>query len=180
MLILPVFRLTIAIAILLLAIAPLNGAIAAPINPTCPDGMALIPKGIFNIGSDTYYPAEASAADVTVDRFCLDRHEITNAEYHQFVEATGYQTVAERSIPKDQFPDLTEEQRQPGSLVFWPPESLQQMPYLSWWHWVVGANWQHSDGPESTLVGLDDYPVVHIAYEDEIAYAYSIQRSASR
>ncbi|MEM9539273.1 MAG: SUMF1/EgtB/PvdO family nonheme iron enzyme, partial [Cyanobacteria bacterium P01_E01_bin.42] len=163
--ILPVFRLTIAllslIASLSMAIAPFNMAIAAPLN--CPDGMAFIPKGTFNIGSETYYASEAPASDVTVDSFCIDRHEVTNAEYRQFVEATGYQTVAERPIPKDQFPDLTEEQRQPGSLVFWPPESLQQMTYLSWWHWVVGANWQHPYGSASTLEGLDDYPAVHIA-----------------
>ncbi|MBP0021491.1 MAG: formylglycine-generating enzyme family protein [Cyanobacteria bacterium SBLK] len=139
--------------------------------------MAFIPKGTFNIGSDTYYPSEASASDVTVESFCIDRHEITNAEYRQFVEATGYQTVAERPIPKEQFPDLTDEQRQPGSIVFWSPESLQQLTYLSWWHWVVGANWQHPDGPESTLSGLDDYPVVHIAYEDAVAYANWVGKS---
>jgi formylglycine-generating enzyme required for sulfatase activity len=143
----------------------------------CPEGMVLIPGGTFGIGSDTYYPAEASAADVTVDRFCLDHHEITNAEYRQFVKATGYKTVAERPLSQDQFPDLTEEQRQSGSLVFWPPESLEQMTYLSWWHWVVGANWRHPDGPESTLAGLDNYPVVHIAYEDAIAYADWVGKS---
>jgi formylglycine-generating enzyme required for sulfatase activity len=177
--ILNIFRLTIAItsliAFLIFVIAPFNGAIAAP--PTFPDGMASIPKGTFTIGSDIYYPSEASAVDVTVESFCLDLHEITNAEYRQFVEATGYKTVAERPIPKDEFPDLIEEQRQPGSLVFWPPESLEQMTYLSWWHWVVGANWQHPDGPESTLAGLDDYPVVHIAYEDAIAYANWVGKS---
>jgi len=154
--------------------APLDGAaIASPSsNPSCPEGMVFIPGGTFNMGSDTYYPSERSAADVTVDSFCIDRHEVTNAEYQAFVRATGYLTVAERPLSKDQFPGLTEGQRQPGSLVFQPPgPGIQQVAYLSWWDWVVGANWQHPYGPDSTIEGFDNYPVVHIAYEDAVAYA---------
>ncbi len=124
------------------------------------------------MGSDTYYASERSAVDVTVDSFCIDRHEITNAEFRQFVKATGYRTIAERPLSKEQFPDLTDDQRQPGSLIFEPPkEGLQQVAYLSWWHWVVGANWQHPYGPDSTIEGLDNYPVVHIDYDDAVAYA---------
>lgn len=124
------------------------------------------------MGSDTHYPSERSAGDITVDSFCISRHEVTNAEFRKFVEATGYKTIAERPLPKAEFPDLTDEQRQPGSLVFQPPsEGIQQIAYLSWWHWVTGANWQHPYGPESSIVGKDNYPVVHIAYDDAIAYA---------
>lgn len=149
---------------------PLN---AASINSAeCPQGTVFIPGGTFNIGSKSYYPSELPAGDVTVDSFCIDRHEVTNAEFRQFVEATGYKTIAERPLPKEQFPGLTDEQRQPGSLVFQPPEEgIQQIAYLSWWHWVVGANWQHPYGPDSNIVGKDNYPVVHIAYDDAVAYA---------
>ena len=150
----------------------------ALVNDSCPPDMVFIPKGTFTIGSNHFYPSERSAGDVTVDSFCIDRHEVTNAEYRQFVEATGYKTVAERPLPKDQFPGLTDEQRQPGSLVFQPPAlGVQQIAYLSWWHWVVGANWQHPYGPDSTIDGFDDYPVVHIAYEDAIAYANWVGKS---
>lgn len=154
---------------------PLNGAaIAFPSShPSCPEGMVFIPRGTFNMGSDTTdYPSERSAKDVTVEDFCIDRHEVTNAEFRQFAEATGYKTIAERPLPKAQFPDLTDEQRQPGSLVFQPPaEGIQQVAYLSWWHWTIGANWQHPYGPDSNILDKDNHPVVHIAYDDAIAYA---------
>jgi formylglycine-generating enzyme required for sulfatase activity len=169
--------------LLLLATRVMHPAIAvsyvgdSPL-PLCPENMVLIPGGTFTIGSDTHYPSEGSAANVTVDQFCLDRHEVTNTEFQQFVQATGYQTVAERPLAQAQFPELTEAQRQPGSLVFEPPApGIQQVAYLSWWHWTVGANWQHPYGPNSTLKGLDHYPVVHLAYEDALAYATWIGKS---
>ncbi len=87
---------------------PLN---AAPLNSTsCPEGMAFIPGGTFTMGSNSHYESEHSATDVSVDSFCIDRHEITNAEFRQFVEATGYQTIAERPLSKEQFPELTDDQ----------------------------------------------------------------------
>ncbi len=152
----------------------LNGdAIAASSsNPSCPEGMIFIPGGTFNIGSKSYYPSEIPAPDVTVDSFCIDRHEVTNAEFRKFVEATGYKTIAEIPLPKAEFPGLTDSERQPGSIVFQPPsEGIQQIAYLSWWHWVVGANWQHPYGPDSNIIGKDNHPVVHIAYDDAVAYA---------
>lgn len=85
---------------------------ASPIDNKCPEEMVFIPGGTFNIGSDTNYESEKSASDVTMDSFCIDRHEVTNAEFRQFVEATGYQTIAERPLSKEQFPTLSEEQRQ--------------------------------------------------------------------
>jgi formylglycine-generating enzyme required for sulfatase activity len=42
--------------------------------------------------------------------------------------------------------------------------------YLQWWTWKIGANWKHPEGPESTIEGKDNYPVVHIAFEDALAY----------
>ncbi|NES84136.1 MAG: formylglycine-generating enzyme family protein [Moorea sp. SIO2B7] len=161
-----------AVSLLFLFSTVLTSSPLAFADSPCPEGMVSIPGGTFTIGSDTYYPSERSAVDVTVDSFCIDRHEVTNAEYQAFVQATGYVTVAERPLAKDQFPGLTEAQRQPGSLVFQPPApGIQQVAYLSWWDWVVGANWQHPYGPESTIEGFDKYPVVHIAYEDAVAYA---------
>ncbi|MEM8638236.1 MAG: formylglycine-generating enzyme family protein [Cyanobacteria bacterium P01_G01_bin.54] len=145
---------------------------ATTAQPPCPAGMVLIPGGTFTIGSDTHYPSEQSAADVTVEPFCMARHEVTNGEFRAFVEATGYQTIAEQPLPAEQFASLSEAERQPGSLVFQPPsEGIEQVAYLSWWHWVPGANWQHPYGPESEIAGQDNHPVVHIAYDDAIAYA---------
>jgi sulfatase modifying factor 1 len=146
----------------------------------CPAGMVSIPGGTFRMGANDHYPDELAVEAVTVDSFCMDKYEITNAQFAQFVKETGYVTIAERPIPKDQFPDLTDEQRSPGSLVFEPPpEGTQadQVGYMSWWHWTPGASWQHPAGPSSNLDGKDNYPVVHIAYKDAEAYAQWAKKS---
>ena len=145
---------------------------ALPLESTCPEGMVYISGGTFTIGSDRpEFQEEELAEGVEVSPFCMDRHEVTNAEFAEFVAATGYKTVAERPLSKEQFPNLSEEQRAPGSLVFEPPpEDQTRVPYLSWWHWTPGANWRHPFGPDSDIQGKDNYPVVHIAYEDAQAY----------
>ncbi|MEE3720049.1 formylglycine-generating enzyme family protein [Tumidithrix elongata RA019] len=141
--------------------------------------MVLIHEGTFRIGSDSdRFPEERSASDVSVSSFCMDTHEVTNAEFAKFVKATGYKTVAELPLSKAQFPDLPDEQRLPGSLVFQPPkEGEKQVPFLSWWTWTVGANWQHPFGKDSAIAGKDNYPVVHISYKDAEAYARWIGKS---
>lgn len=152
-------------------------ALCASVPPVlaadCPPEMAVIPGGTFQMGADDpRFPEEKSATDVTVDSFCIDRTEVTNAQFAEFVKATGYQTVAERPLSKEQFPDLPDSQRSPGSLVFQSvPKGAKAVPEMSWWHWVVGANWQHPFGADSTIAGQENYPVVHIAYEDAAAYA---------
>jgi formylglycine-generating enzyme required for sulfatase activity len=125
------------------------------------------------MGSDEFYLEEHSVPDVTISQFCLSKYEITNEQFRQFVEATDYITVAERPLSVTQFPNLTEKERSPGSVVFQIPKPLPDgtIGYLSWWHWVAGANWQHPEGHESDLVGRGNHPVVHIAYEDALAYA---------
>jgi formylglycine-generating enzyme required for sulfatase activity len=165
----------ITVALIVLASWGMAGAIAiaAPANAPCPSDMVYIPGGTFTMGSDNVdFVEEKIAEDVTVSSFCIEPHEVTNAQFAQFVEATGYVTVAERSLSQEQFPDLTEAERAPGSLVFQPPEEgIQQVAYLSWWHWQPGADWRHPFGPDSDIQGKAEHPVVHIAYEDAEAYA---------
>ncbi|NEP69538.1 gliding motility-associated lipoprotein GldK [Moorena producens 3L] len=145
---------------------------ASPTVNSCPEGMTFIPGGTFKMGSDVYYPSERSADDVTVESFCIDKYEVTNAEFAKFVKETGYITVAERPLSSEQFPNLTEEQRAPGSLVFQMPDNgVRPVGYLSWWKWTPGADWQHPFGPKSNIKGKKNYPVVHVAYEDVQAYA---------
>jgi formylglycine-generating enzyme len=139
---------------------------------TCPENMNWIQGGTFTMGSNDHYAEEESVEDVQVTGFCIDRHEVTNGQFAEFVAATGYKTLAERPLSAQDYPQLTEAQRQPGSLVFKMPEDpTQPIMELSWWHWTPGANWQHPEGPGSSIEGLDNYPVVHIAWEDAIAYA---------
>ena len=71
---------------------------ASSTDNSCPEGMVFIPGGTFTMGSNTHYPSEVSASDVTIDSFCIDSHEITNAEFRKFVKATGYKTIAERPL----------------------------------------------------------------------------------
>jgi sulfatase modifying factor 1 len=163
------------ISIIIISLSVLVGfspSLAVTANP-CPSDMVLIKGGTFSIGSNEFYPEERSAEDVTVTRFCLGKYEITNAQFAQFVEETGYVTIAERPLSVEQFPNLPESERAPGSVVFRIPKPLPDgsIGYLSWWHWVPGANWRHPEGPESNLEGRENHPVVHIAYDDAIAYA---------
>ena len=138
----------------------------------CPDGMVEIPGGTFRMGADNnQWPEERAAEAVTVSPFCLGAHEITNAQFAEFVKETGYLTVAQRPLSKEQFPELTDEGRSPGSVVFQALPPGQPITELSWWHWQPGANWQHPEGPNSTIKGKDNHPVVHIAFEDAQAYA---------
>ena len=143
------------------------------VSSSCPKNMVLIPGGTFRMGSDhTEFVEEKAIAEVRVDSFCIDTYELTNAEFAKFVQETGYLTIAERPLSKQEFPDLSDAERKPGSLVFQPPEAgLEQIAYMSWWHWITGANWQHPYGPDSNIQGKANHPVVHIAYLDALAYA---------
>ena len=150
---------------------------------TAPTGMAYIPGGTFIMGSDAkdVLKHEGPAHEVTVHPFFMDEHEVTNAEFARFVEATQYITVAERPIDwevlKLETPEGTprppDSLLQPGSLVFKAitDRPLSEIGYFDWWNWVVGANWQHPEGPGTDIAGKDEHPVVHIALEDALAYA---------
>lgn len=145
-------------------------------------GMVWIPGGKFTMGTDEAdaYPAEKPAVQVQVDGFYMDIHEVTNAQFSRFVEATGYVTVAERKPDweelKKQVPPGTPKPDDsilvPGSMVFTPPPYPVPTSDISlWWSWVNGANWKHPEGPDSSIEGKENHPVVHIAFEDAEAYA---------
>lgn len=137
----------------------------------CPPEMVEIQGGNFTIGAQDQLPEEKSAQNVTIKSFCIDTHEVTNAQFAQFVKETGYITIAERPLSVEQFPELSEEDRWPGSVVFQPVPQGQPIPELSWWHWVKGAYWRHPEGKQSSIEGRENHPVVHVAYDDAMAYA---------
>jgi formylglycine-generating enzyme len=145
---------------------------AAPPDSSAPEGMAWIPGGTFLMGSDKHYPEEAPAHKVSVDGFWMDRHTVTNAQFRRFVEATGYVTLAERPADPNDYPGADPELLVPSSIVFrkTPGPVRLRDPYV-WWTYVAGANWQHPQGPRSSLQGLWRHPVVHVAYEDAVGYA---------
>lgn len=147
-----------------------------------PEGMVWIPGGTFSMGGinpvGMQHGGGGSMSDarpvhrVAVDPFWMDATEVTNAQFAQFVMATGYITVAERKPTKEEFPGVPEEALVAGSIVFSaPPNGVALNDYTQWWQYVPGANWQHPTGPQSSIKGKEDVPVVHIAWEDAAAYA---------
>jgi formylglycine-generating enzyme required for sulfatase activity len=169
------------LAVLLFGSAPRVSAGDAPTTRDVP-GMRLIPAGEFVMGTDdpNSMPNERPAHRVKLDAFWIDEHDVTNAEFREFVDSTGYLTTAEKPVDwqemKKQVPPGTpkppEEMLKPGSLVFTPPDHAVDLRDLSqWWTWTSGASWRHPHGPASNLDGRDDYPVVQISWEDATAYA---------
>ena len=134
--------------------------------------MVWIPGGTFRMGSANFYPEERPVHEVTVEGFWMDRYVVTNEQFARFVAETGYVTVAERPLKPEDYPGALAENLVPGSMIFQKqtgPVDLRD--YRNWWTWVPGTNWRHPKGPESSLEGLDRYPVVHVAYEDAESYA---------
>jgi len=136
------------------------------------DTLAWIPGAEFVMGSDHHYPEEAPARRVEVAGFWIERHQVTNARFAVFAEATGYVTVAERPLDPADFPGAPVENLVPGSMVFTRTPGPVDLRHLSqWWTWTPGASWRHPEGPRSDLAGRDRHPVVHVACEDAEAYA---------
>ena len=136
------------------------------------DGMVLISGGTFRMGSDHHYAEEKPVHRVAVDDFWMDRTPVTNRQFADFVEATGHVTFAE--IPPDpkDYPGALPHMLYAGSLVFSPPaHRVDLRDWSQWWSFLKGADWRHPYGPKSTIDGLDDHPIVHVAYADALAYA---------
>ena len=109
---------------------------------------------------------------VAVDGYWMDRTPVTNAEFARFVEATGYMTVAERPLDPGRYPGVPRDKLVPGSAVFRPTSTPVPLDDpLQWWRYTPGANWKHPDGPTSSIEKREDHPVVHVAFEDVVAYA---------
>lgn len=143
-----------------------------PLPPIRQADMVWIPGGSFLMGSEQFYPEERPIRRVAVDDFWMDAHPVTNAEFREFVDATGYITVAERSPDPRSYPGVDPAQLVPGSLVFRrPPHRVDPRDYRAWWVYMPGAAWHCPEGPGSTIAGREHHPVVHVAYEDAQAYA---------
>ena len=151
---------------------------------TKPNGMVWVERKTFLQGakpSDKFAMArEKPAHKVTDNGFFIDVNEVTNKQFKVFVNATKYTTIAERVIDwqemKKKLPQGTPKPHdsilQPGSLIFNKNVNavVNMNNYYQWWIWKIGANWKHPEGPNSSIEGKDNYPVVHIAYEDALAY----------
>ncbi|ODQ92816.1 formylglycine-generating enzyme family protein [Mycolicibacterium holsaticum] len=137
-----------------------------------PDDLVWIPPQTATLGSDRHYPEEGPPRPVTVDGFWMTSTPVTNAQFAEFVAATGYATVAERPLDPADYPGAPPENLQPGSMVFTRTPGPVDLRHLSqWWAWTPGASWRHPVGPLSSIDKRAHHPVVHVAYADAEAYA---------
>ena len=159
-----------------------QGAGIASDGTKAPPGMVWIPAGEFLMGSDSRMAQsnEKPAHRVWVDGFWMDQTHVTNAQFAEFVDATGYVTTAERKPDWETIrvqlppgvPKPPEENLVPGSMVFVGTEAPTTLSdFWQWWAYVPGANWKQPQGPGSTIEGKEDHPVVQVSYEDVLAYA---------
>jgi formylglycine-generating enzyme required for sulfatase activity len=155
---------------------------ASPPPSPAPRGMVWIPGGEFSMGSEASADALCELPGITRDAqpihrvrvagFWMDATEVTNEAFAAFVAATGYVTVAERTPNPADFPGAPADLLVPGSTLFAPPDrQVDLRDARQWWRWAPGADWQHPDGPASTNTGRERHPVVHVAWEDAMAYA---------
>ncbi len=144
--------------------------------------MIWIPAGEFAMGTDdaNSMANERPSHHVKINGFWMDKYDVTNADFREFVEATGYVTTAEKPVDweeiKKQLPPGTpkpdEALFKPGSMVFTPPNHPVNLGDMSgWWTWTPGADWKHPEGPNSNIDGKDNYPVVQVSWDDAVAYA---------
>lgn len=136
------------------------------------EGMIWIEGGQFQMGSDDHYPEEAPSQMVEVEGFWADIHPVTNRQFAEFVAATGHVTLAQEPPNADDYPGALPEMLRPASLVFIRPGQPVDLGNIyNWWEFVFDADWRRPYGPDSSIDGLEDHPVVHIAYRDAEAYA---------
>lgn len=146
-----------------------------------PPGMVWIPGGEFSMGASNPVGLDHGGPDdmydarpihrVRVDGFFMDVTEVTNAQFAEFVKATGYITVAEQVPTKEEFPGVAAENLIAGSVVFKSCKTQNLNDSYKWWAYERDANWKQPDGVGSNIKNKDNYPVVHVAWEDAMAYA---------
>jgi formylglycine-generating enzyme len=131
-----------------------------------------LPGRSFRMGSTSFYPEEAPAHTVAVAAFAIERHPVTNAQFAEFTDDTGYVSVAERELDLALYPGANPADLVPGALVFrQTPGPVDLRDWRQWWDWKPGACWRHPFGPDSAITDRLDHPVVQVAYPDAAAYA---------
>lgn len=127
---------------------------------------SLIPGGKFlmgtNVGDGFPEDGEAPIHNVRVRPFKMARHTVTNAQFRDFIQATGYVTDAEKFGWSFVFYMFVSEETK---------RSVKQKVQGTPWWWVVeGATWDHPEGPDSNMADRMDHPVVHVSWNDATAY----------
>ena len=148
-----------------------GGRPAPPGGAQAPKGMVWIPGGSFLMGSEDFYPEERPVRPARVGGLWMDVHPVTVAAFRRFVRATGYVTVAERTLDADRYPGADPALLVPGALVFrQTPGPVPLDDHRRWWQYVPGADWRRPQGPDGPSGGRDNHPVTQVAHEDALAY----------
>lgn len=154
----------------------------AGLKAATPPGMVWIPGGEFSMGTNDLEARadERPAHRVKVDGFWMDATPVTNRQFQEFVAATGYVTTAEKPPTLEEImsqvppgtPPPPPELLVAASLVFKPSSGPVPLSnHRAWWNWKAGANWRHPLGPDSSIQGKEDHPVVQVSWFDAVAYA---------
>lgn len=110
------------------------------------------------------YPADFETPQLQKDvsPFMIDQCAVSNRNFKTFVEEAGYITEAERfgwSFVFHLFLSENDKSR-----------VIQVVESTPWWCVVEGASWKHPMGPDSSIEGKMDHPVVHVSWNDALAY----------
>jgi formylglycine-generating enzyme len=125
----------------------------------------------FTMGANDGADDERPLHDVKLSDYWMDRAEVTNEQFARFVAATRHVTTAERPPTGAFVEGLPPEEQQPGSWCFRPQPGAKIDQPRSWMRWIPGASWRQPDGAGSSLAGKERWPVVHVSYDDAVAYA---------
>lgn len=155
-------------------------------------GMVLVKGGVFSMGGDMPYNAsemektalpqadEFPKHEVQISDFYMDEHEVTVGEFLEFVQQTGYKTVAEYDLDWNELkkqlppntPKISDEDLKAGSLVFqYPDEGTPKDDLGNWWVFQKGVSWKNPDGKNIDIQKIKNLPVTHISWYDALAYA---------
>jgi formylglycine-generating enzyme len=178
----PIHNPIIIVGIILLINHQINAQ--SSLVPKKPKGMVWIPPGSYLMGA---VPQDKQAREdekpqhpVSLKGFWIDETEVTNAQFQEFINQTHYITTAEKKVNwaelKKQVPEGTPKPHdsllEPGSISFHCcKKDITNLDDISqWWQWNTGANWKNPQGKNSTIKGKENYPVVHLSYDDALAY----------